>query len=69
MFTKLFTVLPLVALTAQALKVTSPDEKTEWGLTGSQTVSWESVSSDPSSFAIVFVNDVRIARAPNVVSI
>lgn len=49
-----------LAATANAISITSPTEGQLWSSTGSQTVSWSSVVSDPSSFAITFVNDVGV---------
>lgn len=58
MFTKFFTLAPLLALAVKAVTVTSPTEGQNWGTSGAQTVSWEAVSTDPTSFSVVLVNDV-----------
>jgi len=58
MFIKFFTIAPLFALAVKAVTVTSPTEGQNWGTTGAQTVSWEAVSTDPTSFSVVLVNDV-----------
>lgn len=50
--------LTLLALAsgALALKVTSPDSDTIWSTGEKQTIKWESVSSDESSFNIYLSN-------------
>jgi hypothetical protein len=50
--------LALLALAsgALALKVTSPDSNTIWSTGEKQTIEWESVSSDQSSFNIYLSN-------------
>lgn len=40
-----------------ALKITSPDEYTKWSLKKAHTIHWTSVSTDPSTFNIVLVNN------------
>jgi hypothetical protein len=58
MFVK--TLISTVALLAvvNAIKVTSPDEDTEWSTSGAHTVTWEAVSTDAESFQIVLDNQV-----------
>ena len=58
MFTK--TIISTFALlaVANAIKVTSPDDDTVWGTSGSQTISWEAVSTDTESFRVVLDNQV-----------
>jgi hypothetical protein len=63
MLAKFFTIAPLFALAVKAVTVTSPTEGQNWGTTGAQTVSWEAVSTDPTSFSVVLVNDVSLARS------
>jgi hypothetical protein len=65
MFTQsLFTAL-LVATFARAVSVTTPNNNTMWSSgTSGQTVSWEAVSSDPTSFVIQLVNQVSRILSP-----
>jgi hypothetical protein len=53
-----FFLAPLFALAVKAVTVTSPTEGQNWGTSGTQTVSWDAVSTDPTSFSVVLVNDV-----------
>lgn len=55
---KMVSSLALLALAsgALALKVTSPDSNTIWSTGEKQTIEWESVSSDESSFNIYLSN-------------
>lgn len=53
-----FLLAPLFALAVKAVSVTSPTEGQNWGTSGAQTVSWDAVSTDPTSFSVVLVNDV-----------
>ncbi|MCJ1321983.1 hypothetical protein MMC15_007328 [Xylographa vitiligo] len=48
----------LYASMALALNVTSPDNTTTWNDSGSNTIKWTSVSTDPSTMNIVLVNNV-----------
>jgi hypothetical protein len=51
----------LLALVSQisAIQVTSPSSSTVWSSgTSGQTVSWQAVSTDPTSFVIQLVNQV-----------
>lgn len=58
MFNYLFTSL-LVATFAQAMTVTAPAEGVNWQSgTASQTVSWQAVDTDATSFMIQLVNQV-----------
>ena len=59
MFTK--TILSTFALLAvvNAIKVTSPDDDTEWSTSGAHTISWEAVRTDTESFQVVLDNQVR----------
>jgi len=58
MFTKtLISTFAFLAI-ANAIKVTSPDDDTVWGTSGSQTISWEAVSTDTESFQVVLDNQV-----------
>jgi hypothetical protein len=63
MFTK--TLLSTFALLAvvNAIKVTSPDDDTEWSTSGSHTITWEAVSTDTESFQVVLDNQVSLRRA------
>lgn len=47
-----------LATSALAYTVTSPAAATGWTTSGAQTLSWSRVSSDPSNFTAVLVNDV-----------
>ncbi|KZO93199.1 hypothetical protein CALVIDRAFT_260155 [Calocera viscosa TUFC12733] len=63
----MFRILPLILLPAAlAIQVTSPTQSTLWssGAT-SQTISWSSVVTDPTSFAIVLVNQDRTVLPTN----
>lgn len=55
---KMVSSLTLLALasSALALKVTSPDSSTIWSTGEKQTIKWETVSSDESSFNIYLSN-------------
>ena len=64
MLDKFLTIAPLFALAVKAVTVTSPTEGQNWGTTGAQTVSWEAVSTDPTSFSVVLVNDVSLSWIP-----
>ena len=51
----------LFVATALAISVTSPVEGAFWDASkSSQTVAWNSVSTDPTSFTILLVNMVRV---------
>ncbi|WWD20348.1 hypothetical protein CI109_104824 [Kwoniella shandongensis] len=57
MYTLTLTSAALAALSlTAAIKVTSPDNNTVWKSGDSQTVSWEAVSTDATTFAIQLVN-------------
>ena len=60
MLARITVLLPFLALLAKAITVTSPTEGQNWGTTGAQTVAWNSVESDPSSFTVLLVNDVSL---------
>ncbi|MCJ1281058.1 hypothetical protein MMC26_000376 [Xylographa opegraphella] len=47
----------LYASMALALMVTSPDNTTTWNDSGSNTIKWTSVSTDPSTLDIVLINN------------
>ncbi|KAH8089300.1 Ser-Thr-rich glycosyl-phosphatidyl-inositol-anchored membrane family-domain-containing protein [Filobasidium floriforme] len=68
MLAKLF-LAPLFALAVQAVTVTSPTEGQNWGTSDAQTVSWDAVSTDPTSFSIVLVNDNRLTAADGQVTL
>jgi len=58
--------LLLLALPALAIQVTSPTQFTVWdAASSSQTVSWSSVNTDATSFAIVLVNQDRSVLPTN----
>ncbi|ODO08456.1 hypothetical protein L198_00186 [Cryptococcus wingfieldii CBS 7118] len=64
--TVLATLLATLAV-SNALQVTSPTEDDVWSSSGSQTISWDSVSTDPDTFVIELVesggqNGVTIVR-------
>ncbi|KIP10678.1 hypothetical protein PHLGIDRAFT_65075 [Phlebiopsis gigantea 11061_1 CR5-6] len=44
------------AASALALQVTQPTNATGWSTSGSNTVAWNAVSTDPSNFTVVLVN-------------
>jgi len=69
MLVKFFTIAPLFALAVKAVTVTSPTEGQNWGTTGAQTVSWEAVSTDPTSFSVVLVNDNRLTASDGQVTL
>lgn len=48
----------LLASGAQAIKVTAPTTSTIQAAGSALQVTWDSVSTDPTSFAIVLVNQV-----------
>lgn len=58
------TVLAL-ASTAFAYTITKPDNTTGFFSTGSNTVSWTRVNTDPQNFTIVLVNKVCLLLAIN----
>lgn len=68
MFARLFTIASILAVAVNAIKVTSPTGTQNWGTTGAQTVSWESVSSDPTSFSVTLVSPVSRFRIHSVVT-
>jgi len=47
----------LYASLALAVTVTSPDNTTTWNDSGSNTIKWTSVSTDPSTLNIVLINN------------
>lgn len=57
------TTLLTIALTAlasvQAIRVNSPSTSTVQSSGSALQLTWESVSTDPTSFAVVLVNQVR----------
>ena len=75
MFKSAIAVLALGAA-VNAIKVEMPDKETLWQSGGgAQTVAWEAVSTDATSFAIQLVNQVSgwflfywLARLPTCVS-
>lgn len=50
------------AASALALQVTAPTNTTGFFTSGSNKVSWQSVSTDPTNFTIVLVNMVRVSE-------
>jgi len=53
-----------LAAVAQAISVEMPAKDTVWQSGGgAQTVSWEAVSTDATSFAIQLINQVRVVVA------
>ena len=49
---------------ASAVKVLSPGDDTIWASgTSSQSITWEAVSTDPESFQVQLVNQVRVQSA------
>lgn len=66
MFTQALTTFAFVAALSNAIKVESPSKDTVWSSsTNSQTVSWEAVSTDATSFAILLVNQVCFSPSPS----
>lgn len=58
-----FATLLAFAASALAYQVTAPTNSTGFSNDGSNTVSWDMVSSDAANFTIVLVNNVRIQLA------
>lgn len=58
MYTAIFTTLVVAASLGNAVRVTSPTDDSLWQSGSSQTISWESVSTDPQQFDIQLVNQV-----------
>jgi hypothetical protein len=59
MFSTAFvTIALLLASGAEAIKVTSPSETFVQSAGSALQLTWESVSTDPTSFAVVLVNQV-----------
>ncbi|KAL5508387.1 hypothetical protein ACEPAH_6006 [Sanghuangporus vaninii] len=54
-----------VALGASALRVLAPNENEGWASTGSNTLSWERVSTDPTNFTVVLTNTDRSVLPEN----
>jgi len=52
-----FTAISFFVASALALSVTQPTTGDIWSLSGSHTVAWTVVSSDPTNFTIVLVNE------------
>lgn len=50
---------------AAAIQVTSPGMSTVWSNTGSQTISWKAVSTDPDTFVVQLVNQVSEVKECN----
>ncbi len=47
------------ALSAAALSVTVPNNSSGWISQGTNTLSWNRVSTDPTNFTVVLTNTVR----------
>ncbi|KAJ7094579.1 GPI-anchored small secreted protein [Mycena belliarum] len=60
----LLAILAVSLLSASAIQVTSPGGTKGWTNDGSQSIAWQSVSTDPSNFTIVLTNPNR-ALMPN----
>lgn len=61
MYTSFLATLLLAAVGSQAITVQSPSRDTVWQSgVSAQTVSWEAVSTDATSFAIQLVNQVSV---------
>ncbi|KAG8926648.1 hypothetical protein FRC03_000830 [Tulasnella sp. 419] len=54
-----FLVLASLIASVLAIQITSPTNRTVWSVTGSNTVTWTSVNTDPSTFKLVLVNADR----------
>ncbi|KAL5527253.1 hypothetical protein ACEPAG_6044 [Sanghuangporus baumii] len=54
-----------VALGVSALRVLAPNENEGWASTGSNTLSWERVSTDPTNFTVVLTNTDRSVLPEN----
>lgn len=63
MYTAIFTTLVVAASLGNAVRVTSPTDDSLWQSGSSQTISWESVSTDPQQFDIQLVNQVSDGSA------
>jgi hypothetical protein len=62
MFSTAFvTIALLLASGAEAIKVTSPSETTVQSAGSALQLTWDSVSTDPTSFAVVLVNQVSFS--------
>ena len=58
-----FSLLTAVLFTvpAYAYLVTLPGQSVSWTSTGPNTIAWQRVNTDPSTFSVVLVNEVRPA--------
>ena len=65
---QLFSFLSLIAST-WAIMVTEPTQGTVWSSKGPNQVSWQSVDTDPTTFAIVLVSIIRSSTARRVVTL
>ncbi|KAH8113450.1 hypothetical protein DFH11DRAFT_1727921 [Phellopilus nigrolimitatus] len=54
-----------VALSVSALQVTNPSTTSGWTSTGSNTLSWNRVSTDPTNFTVVLTNTDRSVMPTN----
>ncbi|WWC88833.1 uncharacterized protein L201_003748 [Kwoniella dendrophila CBS 6074] len=52
MFVKAFTTFALFAVAAQAIQITNPSNSSGWETSGSNLITWDSVSTDPGNFSI-----------------
>jgi hypothetical protein len=60
MVARTFLTILSLALSACAFQVTQPNANQGWTSAGPNTVVWERVDTDPTSFAIVLTNTVRL---------
>ncbi|KAL7417609.1 hypothetical protein BDY24DRAFT_411578 [Mrakia frigida] len=56
MLASLISTVTLAAIGASAIQVTYPSKRDTWTSSGAQTVEWDWVSTDATSFAMVLVN-------------
>ncbi|WRT67626.1 uncharacterized protein IL334_004598 [Kwoniella shivajii] len=52
MLSKILLPFALLAIAAQAIQITTPNNSTGWSSSGSQMIEWDSVSTDPGNFSI-----------------
>lgn len=56
------------AFTARAYQITSPSNNSQaWTVAGPNILAWERVNTDPSTFAIVLVNEVSPFALPPII--
>lgn len=48
-----------LALSAAALQVTTPSNSSGWVSSGTNTLAWNRVDTDPTNFTVILTNTVR----------